>query len=342
MEELAEQIRTCWEEGRPVVIRGGNTKHFLGRFTQGEVIDTRKLGGILDYQPEELFIRAAAGTPLREVEQTLAEKGQMLPFEPPAFGDTATLGGTISSGLSGPSRPWRGAARDFVLGCRLINGRGELLHFGGEVIKNVAGYDVSRLQCGAFGTLGLITELSLKTMPLPRTRRTLCFKLDLDTALAQVRVWNRQPLPISGAAWWKGRLYLRLEGARSAVGRAAQLLGGESSTEDDFWHQLREHRLTFFDSPLPLWRISLPRSVGAIDLPGDVLIDWGGAQRWLLSDAPAESIQAATKAAGGHAISWRNDALLPKHSSLLAIHQRLKQAFDPGNILNPGRLHPEL
>lgn len=340
MEELAERIRSCRENGQPLVIRGGNTKEFLGLPVEGEVLDTRELTGIIEYQPEELFIRAAAGTPLVEIGQALAEHGQMLPFEPPAFGEAATLGGTIACGLSGPCRPWRGAARDFVLGCRLINGRGELLHFGGEVIKNVAGYDVSRLQCGAFGTLGLLTELTIKTLPLPRSRHTLVFELDPGAAFGRLHQWNRQPLPVSGAAWWKGRLYLRLEGAEAAVSHATDRLGGETLKGDDFWHDLREHRLGFFDSPLPLWRLSLPRRTGTLALPGEALIDWGGAQRWLLSDAPENEIRQAVAAVGGHAACWRNGRLLPEQDPLLAIHQRLKQAFDPGNILNPGRLHP--
>ncbi|WP_456406084.1 glycolate oxidase subunit GlcE, partial [Thiolapillus sp.] len=214
MQALQAQILEAFEEGTTLGVQGGGSKHFLGQPGDADqAISTRQLNGLIDYQPEELFIRAKAGTPLTDIETLLAENGQMLPFEPPHFSPSTTLGGAIACGLSGPSRPWRGAARDFVLGCKLINGKGELLHFGGEVIKNVAGYDVSRLQCGAYGSLGLLVELSIKTIPAPRTAITLSQEADESTALARFIEWNRLPLPLSGAAWHQGRLWIRLGGA---------------------------------------------------------------------------------------------------------------------------------
>lgn len=342
MEELVEKVREAATKGTPLHILGGGSKHFLGLPVEGEPLEVREHIGILDYQPEELFVRAAAGTPLRELEATLAEAGQALPFEPPAFGGGATLGGTIACGLSGPARPWRGAARDFVLGCRLVNGRGELLRFGGEVIKNVAGYDLSRLQCGAFGTLGVLLELSIKTLPAPASERTLAFELSLPEALARIHAWNRQPLPITGAAWHGGVLRVRLAGAQAAVAKAVRDLGGEREHRADYWQALKEHRLSFFDDPLPLWRLSLPRGCGPLPLPGKVLADWGGAQRWLFSDAEPEVIRALAREAGGNARPWRHGPLLEPESPLLPIHRRLKEAFDPAGILNPGLMHPEL
>lgn len=345
--ELQERIRAAFETGTPLRITGSGSKDFLGPRCEGEAISTLETTGIVSYQPEELFITAKAGTSLGEIEAALAEKGQQFPFEPPAFGETATLGGTIACGLSGPARPWKGAARDFVLGSRVINGKGELLRFGGEVIKNVAGYDVSRLMCGAFGTLGLLTELSIKVVPLPQKSATLTMELGRTGALARVTEVSRQPWPISAAAWHEGLLRIRLSGARAAVDHAVASLGGELSEGSGFWTQLREQTHPFFGSPRSLWRLSLPQATPAIDLPGEELIDWGGSQRWLLSDEDGAKIRKIASEAGGHATAFRNpagpdDAFTPLAPPMLALHRRIKQAFDPAGILNPGRLYREL
>ena len=345
--ELQERIRAAFETGTPLRITGGGSKDFLGPRCEGEAISTLESTGIVSYQPEELFITAKAGTPLGEIEAALAEKGQQFPFEPPAFGETATLGGTIACGLSGPARPWKGAARDFVLGSRVINGKGELLRFGGEVIKNVAGYDVSRLMCGAFGTLGLLTELSIKVVPLPQKSATLAMELGRVEALARVTEVSRQPWPISAAAWHEGILRVRLSGAEAAVDHAVASLGGELSEGSGFWMQLREQTHPFFRSPRSLWRLSLPQATPAIDLPGEELIDWGGSQRWLLSDEDGAKIRKIASEADGHATAFRNppgpdDAFMPLAPPMLALHRRIKQAFDPAGILNPGRLYREL
>ncbi len=334
-----EQIRAAFHNGQPLSIQGGGSKAFLGPPAgQDEILDTTGLNGILDYQPEELFIRARAGTPLAEIEDALRREQQMLPFEPPHFSSSATLGGCVAAGLSGPARPWRGAVRDYVLGCVLINGKGERLRFGGDVIKNVAGYDVSRLQCGALGTLGLLEELSIKTLPQPEQEITLVQEHDQASALEKIRTWNRLPLPLSGAAWHQGLLRIRLSGPAGAVRAARHALGGDRDKDTGFWKRLKEQQLDFFDSALPLWRLSLPRDCGPLALPGEVLLDWGGAQRWLLSDRPYRQLSGLAAEAGGHVMAFHPHSSPPLPPLLLALHQRLKQAFDPAGILNPGCL----
>ena len=337
--DTREQIRKAYLEKTPLSIRGGGSKGFLNPAPLPEQkLHTTGMKGVLDYQPEELFIRARAGTPLQEIEDLLHKEQQMLPFEPPRFSSRATLGGCIASGISGPARPWRGAARDYVLGCVLINGKGERLRFGGEVIKNVAGYDVSRLQCGAFGTLGLLEELSIKTLPAPEQELTLALELDESRALEAIRRWNRLPLPLSAAAWHQGRLRIRLSGTAVAVAQGRRHIGGEISSDSNYWQELKEQRLPFFQGDKSLWRISLPRDCGALKLPGETLIDWGGAQRWLLSEASWQELSAIAKDAGGHASPFHAHPPVPISPALLHLHQRLKKAFDPAGILNPGRL----
>ncbi|MGD9254930.1 MAG: glycolate oxidase subunit GlcE [Chromatiales bacterium] len=344
--ELQEAVRSAFETGNRLRISGGGSKDFLGPRGNAGVLSTLEMTGIVSYEPEELFITAKAGTPLKEIRTALSERGQRFPFEPPAFGESATIGGTIASGLSGPGRPWQGAARDFVLGSRIINGKGELLRFGGEVIKNVAGYDVSRLMCGAFGTLGVITEVSIKVVPLPQKSVTLSRELDREAALARITEISRQPLPISAAVWHAGVLSIRLSGAEAAIDSAVDHLGGEVSEATGFWKDIREQTHPFFNSTRPLWRLSLPQATPAIDLPGEELIDWGGAQRWLLSEADAPAIREIAQKAGGHATAFRNppdpeDAFMPLSPAMLALHKRIKQAFDPKAILNQGRLYRE-
>jgi glycolate oxidase FAD binding subunit len=343
---LQQQITEAYASATPLSICGGSSKQFLGNPVAGEALSTTEQRGVINYQPDELVMTVRSGTPLLEVEEILAAQHQRLAFEPPSFGKSATIGGTFACGLSGPSRPWAGSARDSLLGCTIINGRGEQLHFGGEVIKNVAGYDATRLMVGAFGTLGLIMDVSFKVLPLPATEITLSFAMDAAQAVASVVAWSQKPLPISAAAWLDGELLVRLSGAQAAIHAAQLQLGGDISKQTDFWEQLREQQLGFFQTEKPLWRLSLPMATAPLDTPGEQLIEWGGAQRWLLSGEKPHAIRQAALAAGGHATCFRNaqdtEIFTPLSKPMLALQQRLKKAFDPKGILNPGRIYAEL
>ena len=342
---LLEQVRQALENRTPLLIQGANSKAFLGRSGAGEVLDTRAHRGIVSYDPTELVITARAGTPLRELQAALDAAGQMLPCEPPAFGEGATLGGMVASGLSGPRRPWAGSVRDFVLGTRVISGQGQHLRFGGEVMKNVAGYDLSRLLVGSYGCLGVLTEVSLKVLPKPRQCLSLVLEMHSAEALAKLSEWGQQPLPISAASQHDGRLHLRLEGGAGSVAAAHERLGGEPLA-DRYWDDLNEQRLDFFDAGLPLWRLSLPNHCGPLALPGEQLLDWAGAQRWLKSEADAEQIRAVVSAAGGHATCYSHGLIdspfQPLAPLMLRYHRQLKAQLDPQGIFNPGRLYREL
>lgn len=345
--ELEERMLQAAAEGTPVDIVGGASKAFLGRNTQSEPFDVSSHRGIVSHEPTELVITARAGTPLGEIEALLGESGQMLAFEPPHFGATATLGGTIACALSGPRRPYSGAARDFVLGVKLLSGEGRSLTFGGQVIKNVAGYDVSRLMVGAMGTLGVLLEVSLKVLPLPSKTVTLHFALDAAGAIAQMNTWAASPLPLSGAYHDNNGLFVRLSGTQGGVATAVERLGGDAVEESQRWRDLREHALAHFDTDLPLWRLSVPPATPPLALAGETLMDWGGALRWLISEAPAEEIRAKVAEAGGHATLYRNgdrrsEIFHPLPRPLLELHKRLKASFDPKSILNRGRMYAEL
>jgi glycolate oxidase FAD binding subunit len=345
IEQFKEQIRAAAAGQGPIRIRGGGTKDWYGGALQGEILDTRGHSGIVDYEPTELVITARCGTPLAEIEAVLAAQNQMLAFEPPHFGDGATFGGAIAAGLSGPRRANSGGVRDFVLGAQLLDGKGELLNFGGQVMKNVAGYDVSRLLAGSLGTLGLITELSVKVLPRSVAETTLRFETSEIEAIRMLNVWGGQPLPVSGSCWHQGALMLRLSGARAAVDAAMTSLGGQAVPDAAaFWNGLREQRHAFFAGDLPLWRLSMPSTTGAIVLGGEQLIEWGGAQRWLRAPASdAQTIRSAVRAVGGHATLFRGGdgnagVFQPLAPAVARIHERLKTAFDPAHIFNPGRL----
>ena len=341
---LLEQVSQALQYATPLRIQGANSKAFLGRSVPGEVLDTRGHRGIVSHDPTELVITARCGTPLMELAQVLDKAGQMLACEPPSFG-AATVGGMVASGLSGPRRPWSGSLRDFVLGTRVITGHGKHLRFGGEVMKNVAGYDLSRLMAGSYGALGVITEVSLKVLPKPR--QSLSISLELDTARALLRLaeWGRQPLPISAACHDGQRLHLRLEGGEGSVMAAHERLGGER-LDASFWTRLNEHQLSFFDEGQPLWRLSLPNNTPELELPGEQLIDWGGAQRWLKSDAEASFIRTVVTEVGGHATCYSHGLVdspfQPLPEALMRYQRSLKQQLDPRGIFNPGRLYAEL
>jgi glycolate oxidase FAD binding subunit len=333
-----ERIREAAAKRAPLRLRGGGSKDFYGNAPRGEVLDTRGHAGIVSYEPTELVVTARCGTPLSDLEQALRENNQFLPFEPPHFGPGATLGGCIAAGLSGPRRASAGSVRDFVLGAKLVDGRGQLLQFGGEVMKNVAGYDVSRVLAGSLGTLGLIAEASLKVLPRPPSERTLRLEADEGEALAKMNRWAGQPLPISATAWHDGRLFVRLSGAEPAVHAAAHRIGGEP-IDSGMWDELKEQRHAFFSGVEPLWRVSLP-STAALDVPGRKLIEWGGALRWVKSH---ESIRHAARQATLFRGKEKPDgAFAPLDPVNARLHKALKAAFDPAGIFNPGRMYADL
>ena len=352
-QDLQGQLRAAAAAGTPLNLRGAGSKPFLGRAASGTPLDLVGHNGIVNYHPKELVITARAGTSLDAVAATLAEHGQGLPFEPPRLGPGATLGGTIACGLSGPARPYAGSARDYVLGTRVLTGRGEVLRFGGEVMKNVAGYDISRLMTGAMGTLGVLLEASLKVLPVAAAERTQALELDQAAAIATMNAWAGRPLPITATCWTSGRLLVRLSGAASAVDQAASQVGGEPVAEGEaFWRdQIREQGHPFFAGEAPLWRLSVPPATPPLNLQGmgqtATLVEWGGAQRWVHTNLDAGKVRDQIAALGGHATLFRGGTRTgavyhPLAPALMRLHRNLKRAFDPQGLLNPGRLYPDL
>lgn len=349
---LTDRVRAANADKSPLQIRGGGTKDFYGNTPTGSVLDTRALSGVIAYEPHELVITAFAGTPLAEIEYTLQAHRQMLAFEPPHFGATATIGGCVAAGLAGPRRSSAGytygSVRDFLLGARLLNGHGDVLSFGGTVIKNVAGYDVARILAGSLGILGIIVDVSLKVLPQPVSETTLRFVMDETLALQRLNAWGGDPLPISASAWSEGILTVRLSGARAAVRSACVSMGGEEIEGGAaFWRDIREHTSPYFAGELPLWRVSLPSTAEPIGIAAPQLIEWGGALRWLRTTLPAQEIRQRAHSLGGHATLFRGGdrsqgAFTPLSPALAAIHQRLKAQFDPQRIFNPGRLFKTL
>jgi FAD/FMN-containing dehydrogenase len=352
LQQVVDAVRDAAAHRRPLRLVGGGTKDFHGGALKGEPLDLKPLAGISAYEPTELVVTVRGGTPLAELEAALAEKSQCLPFEPPRFGPSGTVGGMVAAGLAGPARAAVGGVRDYVLGATIVNGRGEVLSFGGQVMKNVAGYDVSRALAGSMGQLGVIAEVSLKVLPVAPGRLTLRFDMDQANALRHLNEWAGQPLPLSASAWWDGALVLRLQGAQAAVAAAAQRLGGEAippQLADHFWDELRDQRDEFFrlaDGAVAqgarLWRLSVAPTAPRIELTGDQLVEWGGGQRWLVSDAPPAAVRAAAAEALGHATVWRGDKSAGAFHPLPPVQQRLqralKAAFDPEGLFNPGRL----
>jgi glycolate oxidase FAD binding subunit len=346
---LAGAIRAAAADGRPLRIRGGGTKDFYGQSLAGEILDTRGYAGIVAYDPTELVVTVRGGTPLAELEAALAEKSQMLPFEPPHFEAGATVGGAVAAGLAGPRRAAAGAVRDFVLGVRLLDGRGQDLSFGGQVMKNVAGYDVSRVMAGALGTLGLIAEVSLKVLPVAVAEATLRFEMPEDKAIEATNRWAGRPLPISATAYADGDLTLRLSGAAAAVRAAQEKLGGTPVDADGaarFWSGIRDQTDPFFAGAEPLWRLAVPSATPPLGLEGRTLVEWGGALRWLASNADARHVREVVGRAGGHATLFRRGdrsvgVFHPLAPAVATIHRRLKAEFDPRGILNRGRMYAD-
>ena len=347
VDAFARTIRDAASRGEALYLRGSGSKAFYGGTPSGRAMDVASYRGIVQYEPTELVITARAGTPLAEVESVLADRGQMLACEPPHFGPGATIGGCVATGLSGPRRAYAGAVRDFVLGVRMIDGRGDILSFGGQVMKNVAGFDVSRLAVGSLGTLGVLLETSFKVLPCPAEEMTLRFEVNELEAIEVANRWGGSALPLSATCHREGALMVRLSGAAPALASARAKLGGERVHDaSKYWAALREQTLDFFAGNRPLWRLSVKSTTPPLNLAGNQLTEWGGALRWLASDLPAQVIRTAAANAGGHATLFRGSggtvpAFHPLPPPLLALHRRLKRAFDPKGILNPGRLFPD-
>ncbi|MBM3365996.1 MAG: glycolate oxidase subunit GlcE [Betaproteobacteria bacterium] len=348
LQQFRDRITSATRSGTALRIRGNGTKDWYGQELAGELLDTTAYSGIVSYDPTELVITARAGTNLREIGKALAEKKQMLAFEPPRFDGLATVGGIVASGLSGPRRQAVGSVRDFVLGTVLMDGKGEVLHFGGQVMKNVAGYDVSRLLTGSLGTLGLILEVSLKVLPRPFAQHSLQFAMSEQDALHQLNLWGGQPLPLSASCWLDGKLYVRLSGAQAAVDAAMAKMGGADLPDaEKFWDEVREQTHSFFSTPQQgLWRLSLPTVAPPLALPGEQMIEWGGALRWLKTTAEATAVRSVAANAGGHATLYKGGdksvgVFQPLAPSVARIHRNLKNAFDPVGIFNPRRMYSD-
>lgn len=346
LDAIVQVVRMAYDSHSALRIRGAGSKDFYGGMLSGEALDVAGYRGIVAYEPTELYITARCGTPLAEIEALLAEQGQMLAFEPPRFSG-ASVGGCVAAGLSGPRRSQAGAVRDFMLGARLVDGTGQVLNFGGQVMKNVAGYDVSRLLAGSLGTLGILAEVTLKVLPRPTAERTLVFALDAGEAISRLNRWGGQPLPISASFWYAGQLWLRLSGVKAAVDAAIGKLGGtEVADGNGLWESVREQTHPAFAGGI-LWRLALPSTAGDPGLSGLRGIEWGGALRWYAGEQ--EAVRGAVARLGGHAVLYRapeslrclEGAFAPLSPAMLALHRRLKKSFDPRGILNPGRLYAE-
>lgn len=361
---IVDRVRAAAADSTVLRIRGGGTKDFHGHSLAGEILDTRALTGIVSYEPSELVITARGGTPLAQLEAALAERGQCLPFEPPRFGPDATVGGMVAAGLSGPARASVGAVRDYMLGVVMVNGRAETLTFGGQVMKNVAGYDVARLMAGSWGTLGVLAEVSLKVLPVAPGEATLRFECNQADALRKLNAWGGQPLPLNASCWVEdagvGTLYVRLRGAVAAVDAACHTMGGtrlENVTVAPDWQACREQTLPWFAArsahpDRALWRLSVPATAPVLHLPGGAtpLVEWHGALRWVqapLSDGAA--LHAAARKVGGHAslfiapegmLASDKPVFEPESKALSTIQARVRASFDPSGIFNPGRMFP--
>lgn len=347
MHTCLESIRQRLEAKEPVAVIGGGTKSFLGGALIDAPVSMREYSGIINYEPTELVLTARAGTPLVEIEQALRASRQMLPFEPPIYADTSTIGGAMASGLSGPRRMHLGSARDAILGVRLLNGLGQHLKFGGEVMKNVAGYDVSRLSVGALGTLGILTEISVKVLPIPESERTQVLSLDAQSALDRVAKIGRSPYPVSAATWIDGHLYVRISGAGRGVDAAAAAIGGETvSDADAFWQSIRNQTHAAFSADGHwLWRLSVPPTTPVDACPASVM-DWAGGQRWLLAKAGDLSAFDLAARVGGHATCFARDrhegtGLQPLEAGIQRLNARVRDAMDPQHLINRGRIFEE-
>ncbi|HET9042173.1 MAG TPA: glycolate oxidase subunit GlcE [Burkholderiales bacterium] len=351
-EALADRVRRATASRTPLRIVGGDTKRFYGRAVDAEPLEVAGHAGVLNYDPAELVVTARAGTRLRDLEELLQRHGQRLPFEPPAFGAAATVGGMVAAGLAGPGRIARGAVRDFVLGAKLLTGDGRVLRFGGEVMKNVAGYDVSRLLAGSLGILGVILEVSLKVLPASAGTRTLRGAVTAAEAIALLATASQEGVPVTASFWRAGELHVRLEGSEGALDDAEAVVGGEPlapELAERWWSEVREQRLAHFsDAPVPLWRIHAPSNAPVASLTPyeSFAFEWNGVQRWV-GGIGTSTVQRIAREGGGHLTCFRGGAaghevFAPLPHALLELHRNVKRVFDPAAILNPGRMYAAL
>ena len=351
-EELAERVSRAAATRTALRIVGGDTKRFYGRAVEAEPLELSGHTGVVNYDPAELVVTVRAGTRLRHLKDLLLDHGQRLPFEPPAFGDAATIGGVVAAGLSGPARIARGPVRDYVLGARLLTGDGRVLRFGGAVMKNVAGYDVSRLLAGSLGILGVILDVSLKVLPVAVGTRTLRQVVDARGAIDRLAKATQRGVPVTASHWHAGVLHVRLEGSARALDAVAALVGGDTVDADtaaQFWVDVREQRLDHFSAVRGLlWRLHVPAvaSVAALEQCTPFAFEWNGLQRWV-AGLDADTAHALARAAGGHAACFRgaspgDEVFSPLPSAMLDLHRNVKRVFDPAGILNPGRLYAAL
>jgi glycolate oxidase FAD binding subunit len=346
-DEIATKIKEAYKKTQPLKITAGGSKHFYGRNIQGEPLSLSEHTGVIEYEPSELYITARSGTSLLEIEQTISNQHQILPCESPHFGKTATLGGMIACGLAGPRRANAGSVRDCILGTDVLNGKGEYLHFGGRVMKNVAGYDVSRLMCGALGTLGVVMSATLRLLPKPACEQSIAFTVDSNTAITKMNQWANSPMPISASFYDGKELYIRLSGSATAIESCKNDLGGELIDADNMlWNEIKEHTHHFFTSDKPLWRVSVPPSIENLNISGNCAIEWNGALRWYSSDADETAIRSEAERVGGHACLFKGDVteqiFHPVSETSMKLHKKLKQTLDPAGILNPGKMFAEL
>jgi glycolate oxidase FAD binding subunit len=346
--DIATRVGAAFKTGSPIGIAGAGTKSFLGRPSpSASALDVTGHRGIIEYDPAELILVARAGTPLQEIEDLLDSRQQMLGFEPPFIAQGATLGGAVAAGLAGPRRAYSGAVRDFILGASFVNGKGEIITSGGKVMKNVAGFDLFRPMAGSMGTLGVLLKVALRIVPRPEVEETLLHEeTDESTALEKMNRWAMQTQAISATAWDGEVIRIRLSGSPAGLAHGRAQIGGDRLTETGYWNDLNNFHLDFFKQEGRLWRIALAPMCGPVNDSAPQLIDWGGAQRWLISDAPHDEIRDRVARLGGHASCYSDDPALPTfhplQGDLLAINQAFKAALDPAGILNPGCLDPEL